>query len=198
MKVAAQEFIDSTRIYNNKYNYALGVNIGTFAKMNLPHNLRLCYNNFAEYINILYGKGSTEKTISSNAGSRDTVIGSVGHWYAGYRLPASTRAVIKDTNINDAIKNNLFLKDGYIVVKFNIKTKYQNLTGNYDYLRYMGPEAMNEAGDNTGELIVDWTKGGTQTITLPNGNKATVPVGSVAIFDADLRSSNDAEVGGTH
>ena len=58
---------------------------------------------------------------------------------------------------------------------------------------------MNEAGDNTGTLIVDWTKEGNQDIILPNGNPAKVPVGAVAIFDANLRSStNDLEVGGTH
>lgn len=198
MKIPAQEFVDSTRIYNSKYNYSLGVNVGTFAKMNLPHSLRLCYNNFAEYINTLYGRGSTENSISTNAGNRDTVIGSVGHWYAGYRLPASAKAILKGSDITTAIKNNKVLTEGYILVKFDLKTKYQNNSGNYDYLQYMGPEAINEAGNNTGELIIDWTKGGTQTIKLPNGNTAEVPVGSVAIFEAGVRSSNDAEVGGTH
>lgn len=198
MKVAAQEFVDSTRIYNSKYNYSLGVKVGTFAEMNLPHNLRLCYNNFEEYVDSLYGKGSTINTISSNAGNKDTVIGSVGHWYVGYRLPASTKAVPVGANINTAIANKTYLTDGYILVKFDIKTKYQNTVDNYDYLQYMGPEALNEAGNNTGKLNPDWTKNITQTITLPNGNTAKVPVGSVAIFDASLRSSNDAEVGGTH
>lgn len=198
MKVAAQEFVDSTRIYNSKYNYSIGVKVGTFAKMNLPHNLRLCYNNFNEYVNALYGKGSTVNSISNNAGNKDTVIGSVGHWYAGYRLPASTKAIPVGTDINTAIKNKTYLTDGYILVKFDIKTKYQNTVGNYDYLQYMGPEALNEAGENLGILNPDWTKNGTQTITLPNGNTAKVPVGAVAIFDAALRSSNDAEVGGTH
>ena len=202
LKVAAQEFVDSNRIYKTElgkvYNYSVGVSIGTFAKLNMPHSLRLCYNNFAEYVNALYGIGSTENSISNNAGTRDNVIGSVGHWYAGYRLPASTKAVAKGSNIQDAIKNNKLLTDGYILVKFNIKTKYENQTGNYDYLQYMGPEALNEAGEPTGTLIQDWTEGGTQEIILPNGNKATVPIGSVAIYEANLRSSNDAEVAGTH
>lgn len=197
-KVAPQEFTDSTRIYNSKYNYGSAVRVGTFAKMNLPENLRLCYNNFEEYVGKLYGKGSTENSISGNAGARDTVIGSVGHWYAGYRLPASTKAVPKGANINDAIKNKSYLTDGYILVKFDLKTKYKNNSGNYDYLQYMGPEGINEAGDNTGKLIEDWTKDGVKDFTLPNGNIAKVPVGSVAIFEANLRSSNDAEVGGTH
>lgn len=202
MKVVAQEFVDSTRIYkteyNKVYNYGLGVKIGTFAAMNLPHDLRLCYNNFTEYVNALYGKGSTEKSISNNAGTRDNVIGSVGHWYAGYRLPSSTKVVTKGADINEAVKKNSFLTDGYILVKFDIKTKYQNNSGNYDYLQYMGPEAINEAGETTGKLIKDWTKSETQTIILPNGNQSVVPVGSVALYEANLRSSNDAEVGGTH
>ena len=96
------------------------------------------------------------------------------------------------------IKNNTLIKDGYILVKFDIKTKYQNNSGNYEYLQYMGPEALNEAGDNTGNLIQDWTKDTTQAIKLPNGNTAQVPVGTVAIYDASLRSSNDAEMGGIY
>lgn len=198
MKVAAQELVDSTRIYNAKYNYSIAVNVGNFAQMNLPHKLRLCYNNFDEYVNALYGKGTTINSISSNAGSKDNVIGSVGHWYVGYRLPASTKAVPVGSNIKTAIANKTYLTDGYILVKFDIKTKYENTIDNYDYLRYMGPEVLNEAGNNTGKLNPDWTKNTTQTITLPNGKTAKVPVGAVAIFDASLRSSNDSEIGGTH
>lgn len=202
LRVAAQEFTDTNRIYQTEYgkvyNYSLGVTVGTFAKMNMPHQLRLCYNNFAEYVNALYGLGSTENSISQDAGTRDNVIGSVGHWYAGYRLPASTKAVSKGMNINDAIKNKSFLTDGYIVVKFDLKTKFQNTIGNYDYLQYMGPEAMNEGGDGLGYPNPDWTKEQDQTIVLPNGNTAKVPVGSVAIYEAGLRSSNDSEVAGTH
>lgn len=198
LKVAAQELVDSTRIYNSKYNYALSVKIGTLAKLNLPQDVRMCYDNFEEYVNSLYGKGSTKVSISQNAGSTDTVIGSVGHWYAGYKLPASTKAIPLGTDLNTAIANNSFLTDGYILVKFDIKTKYQNASGNYQYLQYMGPEAINDVGENTGILKEDWTRDSMKTITLPNGKSAQVPVGTVAIYDASLRSSNDSESVGTH
>lgn len=217
MEVPSQEFVDSNRIYQQEYgkiyNYNLGVTIGNFAKTNLPHSLRLCYNNFAEYVNALYGKGSTESSISSNAGTRDNVIGSVGHWWAGYRLPASTIAV-KTGETPKADKSNA-LKNGYILVKFNIITKSPKTNtedpvageaGN-NYLRYLGPEALNEKLEETGKLDPNYTwptpgkntdPNPTHPGTLPSGTPTNYPNGSVAIFDADLKSSNDSEVAGTH
>ena len=197
MKVAAQELIDSVRIKQGQYNYSQDVYVGSFSKMNLPENLRLCYNNLLEYASDLNGDklyGNSKATIISNATSEDRIIESVGHWYAGYRLPASTRAVSKEQTISEAIANNSFLSGGYILVKFNIVTRYKNSVGDWEYLEYMGPEALNESGS----LVVDWTKGGTQEITLPNGKSATVPVGTIAIYETDLRSSNDVETSGTH
>ena len=217
MEVPSQEFVDSNRIYQQEYgrvyNYSVGVKIGNFAKTNLPHSLRLCYNNFAEYVNKLYGTGSTESSISNNAGTRDNVIGSVGHWWAGYRLPASTIAVPKGTTPT-ADKSNA-LKNGYILVKFNIVTKSPTDSstdpvagepGN-NYLRYLGPEALNEAGEETGtpDPTYKWPNPGnnnnpepTHPGKTPPGTPTDYPNGSVAIFDADMRSSNDLEVGGTH
>lgn len=198
MKVVNQELIDSTRIRGHMFNYGLTIDTGSFARMVLPENLRLCYNNFAEYLtNKTYGNASAEQ-IWGNAGGRDNVIDSVGHWYAGYRLPASTRALPKGTNIknipnlNDNSKE--FLKDGYILVKFEMKTIYKNIYGEWEYLAYMGPEALNEG--RWGSRI---STGNPQTVTLPNGRKITIPGGgAVAIYDSDLRSSNDIETSGTH
>ena len=62
MKVPTQEMLDSRRIYlkeiGKTYNYTSVVNVGTFAHMLMPHDLRLCYNNFAEYATGA-GKGRT-------------------------------------------------------------------------------------------------------------------------------------------
>lgn len=207
MKVATQELVDSVKIMKNKYNYTQNVTVGTgFSKMILPENLRLCYNNFAEYIgNGLYKTSETQISedadnsdlaTSENLTGRETVIRSVGHWYAGYRLPASTRAVPAGTNINNAIANNSFLTGGYILVKLDIKTRYKvNDNKIYDYLKYSGPEAKNEGGNFVGSWEDDDAN---QTIRLPNGNDITVPVGTFVIYDADLRSSNDVESSGTH
>ena len=78
----------------------------------------------------------------------------------------------------------------------------------------MGPEALNGAGFSTGTYEKDpnnepkqWqdpdgtAPDGTnpnQPVTLPNGKPATVPDGTVLIFETDLRANNDYEVIGTH
>ena len=97
-----------------------------------------------------------------------------------------------------------------ILVKFDIVGK----NGTEEYLRYTGPEAINEAtGDNTGEYAKtptgepkQWqqTNGNpmptnpNQPIKLPNGKDAIVPDGTVLIFETDLKANNDYEVIGTH
>ena len=208
MKVPSQEKIDTNKIYKTKYNYNLGVNVGTFASMHLPHDLRLCYNNFDEYVGKLYGKNATKNSIISDAtkvtyadetnGGENIVIGSVGHWFAGYRLPASTVAVDTGTKVTPSNVNSVKKVDGYILVKMNIKTNYQN----WPYLKYTGPEGLNE---NANIPTPDWEKtydpsnpSNHQDITLPNGNPADVPNGTIIIYDSDLRSTNDAETSGTH
>ena len=223
MKVSKQELIDSTRIMKTKlgvtYNYASNVNIGYFPRLRMPENLRLCYNNFAEYIgNGLYKKTETAiiqdatngfvynnrwGVLKDSANGKDVVIGAVGHWYAGYKLPASTVAAPSGTTSDALVKNpNLAKKDGYILVKFNIRTDYNE----YEYLEYKGPESLNEGTiekDKNGTTL-NWPPKGTTTltpshnITLPNGKTATVPIGVVGIFETDFRSSNDYETEGTH
>lgn len=224
MKVSRQELVDSVRIMNNKlsrgYNYSNSVNIGYFPRLKMPENLRLCYNNFNEYVgNGLYKKtenaiiqdatnGFTYNTrwsqLKDVANGKDVVIGAVGHWYAGYKLPASTVAVPAGKTSNDIIRDSSIVKkDGYILVKFNIRTNYDT----WEYLEYKGPESQNEGGkietDSNGTPL-NWPTKGTNTltpsqnITLPNGKTAEVPIGVVGIFETDFRSSNDYETEGTH
>lgn len=223
MKVNKQELVDSTRIMKNKlgvsYVYSSNVNIGYFPRLYMPENLRLCYNNFAEYIgNGLYKKSETEiakdavnglaynsrwGALSDTSNGKDVVIGSVGHWYAGYKLPASTVAVPVGKTSKDIVNNpSLIKKDGYILVKFNIRTNYNE----YEYLEYKGPESLAEGvieKDDNGTTL-NWPSKGTtsttpsHTIDLPNGKTANVPIGIVAIFETDYKSSNDYETEGTH
>ncbi len=222
MKVSKQELIDSTRIMNNKlgagYNYSSNVNIGYFPRLSMPENLRLCYNNFTEYVgNGLYKKneaaiisdatnGFAYNTrwgiLKDSANGKDVVLGAVGHWYAGYKLPASTVAVPQGKTSSDIINNpNIIKKDGYILVKFNIRTNYNQ----WEYLEYKGPESLNEG---KAELTPEWpgkiVSPGvtplepTTPTKLPNGENADIPVGIVGIFETDYRSSNDYETEGTH
>ena len=186
LKVVPTETTDSNRIYpleiGKSYNYGLRVNIGTFSNIKMPHSMRLTYNNFNEYMTDNGGEGlykQTKSQIENNAklavaeygfnssetGS-DMVIGSVGRWYAGYALPASTVAVSKNTS-NPASTSQLpgtELKDGYILVGMDIKTKNTptiNTVGGTDYLKYNGPRAINEATGKEQETNVpekDWEK----------------------------------------
>ena len=99
--------------------------------------------------------------------------------------------------------SSIVKKDGYVLVKFNIRTNYDT----WEYLEYKGPESQNEGGkiesDSNGTPL-NWPAKGTtaltpsQTITLPNGKTAEVPIGVVGIFETDFRSSNDYETEGTH
>lgn len=226
MKVSKTELNDSVIIMNSylkrNYIYSQNVNIGYFSKLSMPEKLRLCYNNFLEYIGTkgLYKKTQSEIATDAVNGhlysepwngltndGKNTVIGSVGHWYAGYRLPSSTVAVDPGTTREQILNNNsLIKKDGYILVRFKIRTKYNE----FDYLEYLGPESINESiGDNTGEFVKDgevnlkWPDGAktppvTQEIILPNDKPANVPVGTVAIFETDHRATSDFESVGTH
>ena len=161
-----------------KYNYQLRVECGTLAKLLLPHNLRLTYDNFNEYMTDNGGRklyGNTKAVIVQNAKTavahygfnnaetgEQMVIGSVGHWYAGYALPSSTVAVKQGTDpvtADKAIKTNdstLTYKTGYILVRFKIKslntkapivpaTPGTTITPGDDYLQYKGPETLNDA-----------------------------------------------------
>lgn len=228
MKVMVSEMIDSKLIMGTlmglPYTYNENVRIGKLPKLQIPEKLRLCYNNFVEAVQ-LYGKPEGGIVVDAANGldysvgkydkvtdGTNVVKASVGHWYAGYRLPSSTIAVPKGTTVNELNRNpNLAKKNGYILVKFDIIGK----NGTEDYLRYTGPEAINEATkDNTGEYDKDpnnepkqWqdpdgtTPDGTnptQPVTLPNGKPADIPDGTVLIFETDLRANNDYEVIGTH
>ena len=87
---------------------------------------------------------------------------------------------------------------GYVLVKFDIVTNYDE----YPYLKYDGPESLSEGGEYIEDedgVELDWDDGDTNhKITLPNGEPADVPIGTVGIFDVDLRSTNDYETEGTH
>ena len=189
LKVKPQELSDSNRIYplelnGLRYNYSLKVNIGTFTNMKLPHSLRLAYNNMTEYMMDFGGEGLykqpkaqieanakpvvtyEEYGFNPNENGSDVVTGSVGRWYAGYALPSTTVAVEKKTT-NPASTSTLpgtQLKDGYILVGMNIKTKNTpdvKVIGGTDYLKYNGPRSINEATGKEQDTKVpehDWDK----------------------------------------
>lgn len=207
LKVDSQEITDSNKIYPiegyTRYNYSNKVNIGTLRSLNLPHSMRMCYNNFIEYMTDNGGEGlykQTKDNIIENAktsseGGSDRVVGSVGRWYAGYALPTTTVAVdpsLTDARAIEAIRSNdtsKLFKNGYIIVVFNISTN----NNSSKYLKYYGPEARFTSGSDIGkedktkeDPVINWTTpNGMMTITLPNGKTATVPNGAVTMYESD-------------
>ncbi|MBO5179239.1 MAG: hypothetical protein J6B87_02700 [Clostridia bacterium] len=111
----------------------------------------------------------------------------IGAWNGEYKLPASTLAVAKGAKLPSMLtdSNEIFLKNGYILVQFDVKTNYNT----WEYLGYSKPK------QNT-----QWQKeNATQTITLPNDKEVTINgVGNFVLYEANVRASNDYEVGGTH
>ncbi len=184
--VPVSEKTDSLRIQNAKYNYTVNNNVGTFSKITMPMSLRMSYNNIQKYLNEkTYGtndKTTLLKTIAKSNVTEDMVINSTGHWYGEYRLPASTLAIEKGKIAN---ANSNFLKNGYIIVQFDIESNYQS----WRYLSYDKPESNTQ-----------WEKENAQTtIALPNGKNITIPGnGTSIIYEANQRASNDYESSGTH
>lgn len=184
--VPVSEKTDSLRIQKSKYNYTINNNIGTFTKIVMPMSLRMSYNNIPTYMAInLYGTSSKNtflQTIAKSKVTEDMVINSVGHWYGEYRLPSSTMAIEKGKTAN---ASSNFLKDGYIIVQFDIESNYQN----WSYLSYSKPDSNTQ-----------WQKEGTSTsVTLPNGNEITIPgTGTAIVYEANQRANNDYESSGTH
>lgn len=111
----------------------------------------------------------------------------VGTWSGEYKLPASTLAVAKGTKLpsNLSDSNSIFLKNGYILVQFEVQTNYKT----WEYLSYSKPNVSTQ-----------WNKeSATQKIILPNDKEITInSVGNFVIYEANVRANNDYEIGGTH
>ncbi len=184
--VPASERKDSLRILGNRYNYTIDNRIGTFSKITLPMALRMSYNNISNYLaQNFYGTTDYSNflsTLTRGNVNEDDVIHPIGHWYGEYRLPSSTLAVPKG-EVADA--NSNFLKNGYIIVQFDIQSNYQD----WAYLSYNKPDGNTQ-----------WQKEEmNSTITLPNGNTVTLSgPGNVIIYEAGLKANNDYESTGTH
>ena len=111
----------------------------------------------------------------------------IGAWNGEYKLPASTLAVAKGAKLPSmpTDSDEIFLKNGYILVQFDVKTKYND----WEYLGYGKPN------QNT-----QWQKeNATQIIKLPNEKEVTVSgIGNFVLYETNYRANNDYEIGGTH
>ncbi|WP_146201069.1 DUF5704 domain-containing protein [Tumebacillus permanentifrigoris] len=116
---------------------------------------------------------------------------SVQHWYGDYSLPAAPYAVKKGTPLyqqgalNDS--SNVFLRDGYLIVNFNIESiRHQDV--NNPYLQYIYGDTENQ-----------WRmEGFTPTASDPAGHSFPLYDGDVVFYHADKSSRDDFDAGVPH
>lgn len=122
-------------------------------------------------------------------------LASVQNWHGQYNLPSQVYATPMGTDLysygrsndlND--KSSVFLKDGYIVVNFNIETIRNNNVAT-PYLRYYNVPL------NNGQ----WKMEGYQNSTVDAfGNRFNFSDGDVVLYHADQSSSGDYSPSVTH
>ncbi|MBR6253630.1 MAG: hypothetical protein IKR04_07350, partial [Clostridia bacterium] len=195
------------------YNYSQGVEVGGFGKIELPQQFRFVYNNLDEYDDS-DGKYMNEnyKIVDDahigisdmSEGGFERILGSVGTWYGSFGLPNTTVATPKGANPNSNASS--VLKNGYILVSFDITSKYNVGDGRniYPYLNYKGSEARykksesaDKAGDRKGpSKEPEYSFSANKTIKLGNGKTATVPADAILMFESDMKSNVDYSAGG--
>ncbi|WP_254438325.1 hypothetical protein [Paenibacillus sp. DCT19] len=117
----------------------------------------------------------------------DRANAAIQRWYGEYSLPADVYAVPKGTDLTPLARQNVldekadvFLKNGYIVVNFNLETLRD---GNTDapHLQYIHAPLMNQ-----------WRLEGFNTNQVDDrGRSLPVKDGDVVFYHADQSSRND-------
>ncbi|MEF2967921.1 DUF5704 domain-containing protein [Paenibacillus sp. M1] len=120
----------------------------------------------------------------------------VQKWYGEYSLPADLYAVKAGSNVAEygrthnglSDKSDIFLKDGFIVVNFNIETIRNGNTGS-PYLQYIEAPLVNQWVDMEGYA---------RQVTDPYGRKLSLMDGDVVFYEADRSSRDDFRPMVTH
>ncbi|MCX7571283.1 hypothetical protein OS242_15125, partial [Tumebacillus sp. DT12] len=116
-------------------------------------------------------------------------------WYGQYSLPAAPYIVPQGTDLaaygrtHGGLdrKSDVFLKNGYIIVKFNIET-IRNKDTDHPYLQYIYAPLNNQ-----------WRmEGFTPGYTDPYGRFFATEDGDVMFYDADRSSRDDFDSNQTH
>lgn len=115
-------------------------------------------------------------------------------WRGEYSLPAAPYAVPAGFNLAEYGRTHrlddqspIFLRDGYLIVNFNIET-IRNRNTSQPHLQY-----------KNGPLNNQWQlEGFSRSFVDPYGSRFAVQDGDVAFYHADLSSYDDFGTGGTH
>lgn len=116
-------------------------------------------------------------------------------WYGEYSVPTDAYVVAKDTKIHEAgllgrLNENhpIFLRDGYIIVNFNIET-IRNGDVAHPYLQYIHAKYMNQWFD---------MEGFARSVTDPYGHVFHLQDGDVMFYHGDASSKDDFTSSVTH
>ncbi|MFM9280870.1 DUF5704 domain-containing protein [Paenibacillus jiagnxiensis] len=125
-------------------------------------------------------------------------VASIQKWYGEYSLPAAPYVVPVGFNIAEYGRTNkltdhspIFLKDGYIVVNFNIET-YQD-GSDTPHLRYYRLPGDSTPLDNQWQL-----EGYSNVVQDKYGHEFAAPDGDVVYYHANLSSYDDFKSSVTH
>lgn len=165
----------------------------------------------ARYVNWFIEKATKQKTpvgslslLELNEGTR-TLIGpktgipsgvdsaranaSIQKWYGEYSLPADVYVVAAGTHVAEygrthnglTERSPIFLRDGYIIVNFNIESIRSGAPSN-PYLQYINAPLMNQ-----------WyqMEGYSRTVTDPYGRTFALRDGDIVFYDASRSSRDD-------
>ncbi|TVX85651.1 hypothetical protein FPZ44_24975 [Paenibacillus agilis] len=151
---------------------------GYYSQLTLPYQLRT-------FIGPKAGLPSTVSPQRANA--------SIQKWYGEYYLPPAVYVVDKGTNIAEYGRKNgglhdkspIFLKNGYIVVNFNIETVRNNDTRN-PYLRYYRLPGHSTPLNNQWKM-----EGFKNTQKDSYGHTYQLSDGDVIFYHGDLSSYDD-------
>lgn len=170
------QFID---YYVNKYT-KMKSRVGSFSQLMLPEQVRTFI-------------GPTTNIPSSV--NKQRAYASIQKWYGEYSLPAAPYVVRSGTNIAEYARTHgglddhspIFLKNGYIIVNFDIES-IQNGDVDHPHLQYIHAPLMNQ-----------WQlEGFSRNIQDPFGNRFSLLDGDVVFYNADKSSKNDFSAQAPH
>lgn len=153
----------------------------------------LLSDNFRTYI----GKNNSPTGTIPDTVDEDLVSMSKQKWYGEYYLPSQVYVVPKDFDLAEYeekhggfhFREDFWLKNGYIMVQFDIKT----VNGGKTYLSYINEKNAKQGYCNMWKL-----EGMTYARTDADGVTWNLEDGDTFLYDTDKRTGLDYVSGGTH
>ncbi|SDF07853.1 hypothetical protein SAMN04488542_105161 [Fontibacillus panacisegetis] len=200
--VPVEEMTD-TALYKYDYDYTFsqvaGIGRSQFVQRYISYTAKqktpvgsLSLLTLTEQVRTLIGP----KTEIPSGVDQSRVNASVQKWYGEYSLPSDLYAVKSGTNVAEygrthgglTDRSPIFLKNGYIVVNFNIQT-VRNGVVDKPYLQYIHAPLMNQ-----------WVQmeGFFRNVKGPNGISYQLMDGDVVFYDANTSSRDDFKSMVTH